>query len=48
MTTRLRQKKSVSYREAKAFRMPRPLKRRREEEGLFPVEIIERDVANGR
>ena len=48
MITRLQQKKSVSYRKAKAFRMPRPLKLRREEEVLFPVGIIERDAVNGR
>ena len=32
MATQLRQKRSVSYREATKFRMPRPLKRRRHNE----------------
>ena len=44
----LRQRKIVSYKEATSFRMPRPSTRTRDDERLFPVEIVDRDVANGR
>ena len=33
--------------EATTFRMPRPLTRTRDDERLFPVKIVDRDVANG-
>ena len=43
-----RQRQVVSYKEATPIRKPRPLKRTSDDGRLFPVEIVDRDVANGR